>query len=95
MTGAGNIIKLGADTLLGYAQSAPNGTYLGWGTLANTDVAGIGITISGANANVSVVANGTGISVNGANANVTVDTGGGGASANVQPVGVAIVLIKH
>lgn len=91
---AGNIIKLGADTLLGYAYPTPSGTYIGWGTLANTGSSGIGISINGANANISMNAATTNLSVNGANANVTVDTGGGGTGANMPPTAVTLILIK-
>lgn len=51
MANGGNVIKLGADTLLGYPQAAPNGAYLGWGTLANTNPATTGISIQNAGGN--------------------------------------------
>lgn len=42
MANAGNIIKLNADSFLGYSYPNNNGAYIGWGTLADTNDAGGG-----------------------------------------------------
>jgi microcystin-dependent protein len=51
MNASGNVLKLGADTLLGYATGTPFSTYIGWGILGGTDGAFTGISIQSAGNN--------------------------------------------